>query len=560
MGTEGASNDGADRSGDGADRSETSVGETTRENVDRAMSDARDQAPANENAAPTAEDYAASQERLAAEGQQAKERFEQQAVEVDAPDPEAIAEDIIADNTRTQNARRGQDPVTTTDMQGVAADIVDVARTDPALGGDVYNAASEMVDAEQLEAAVNAELQKEHLADAALLGDATPEPVDMAEASAMATDLIEAHTHTHGTRAGTTRTTFDVNSLAYDIEQLAETNPSMAVAVRTEVAAQLNGAQASDLNRIVSGDATIAENIEIALENPIDGIIGAGKGIVNGFSAVAEIFARGSAMEAAGHQYQAAGYASLFGNDERAAEHIELAEGMHDAAMNEDFVPEFAIDNRAQQGGETIGFAIDVAMAGKGIITGGARMLAGSADELAELGARQLDEVAGAADNIADDMIRLGDDVPNRTQTRTAPNQADLDPDDIERFGYNHEQGRPDMAEGVGTARANEVIDGEFRLPGDDDLGVDFYVDDVPVSLKGPLINSATGDAIQIRDGMVDGLANSVLKDMRINTATDTIVVDTMNMSPLQRERLRNAIEEGVAAMENGGKNVIYLE
>ncbi|MEM9342768.1 MAG: hypothetical protein AAGA87_06960 [Pseudomonadota bacterium] len=509
---------------------------------------------------PSAAEQAASEERLAAEGAMARDAFAQTQTGAEPEaDPEAIAADIISANTTSRNQRGGRPPVVTVNVEGIATDIVHMSRTQPELAGAVYTAAAGQVDAEQLEAAVNTQLQNEHLADASLLGDATPEPVDADVARAEAERLIEAHTSTSSTRRGTTRSVLDVNSMSYAVEQLAETDPSLAVAVRGELTGMVNADQAADMNRILSGGATWQENVEIAFENPVDGAIGALKGIANGFSAVGELFVRGSVMQSSAEQHQAAGWAALFGNDEMAAAHTELAEEMHDLAMTEDFVPEFGLDNRAQEGGETIGFVIDVAMAGKGIITGGAKVLARNADELAEAGARLSDEALAVADDLGDDLLRLGDDVPVGTHRRTAPDPADLDQADVDRFGWNHEQARPDLAEGVGTARADAVLDGEIRLPDDGDLGIDFYVGDAPVSLKGPLLNSATGNPIPINDAMVDGLANSVLKDMRLNTATDTIVVDTLGMTPLQRERLISTIETGMEALDEV-KTVIYLE
>jgi len=480
----------------------------------------------------------------------------------DTRDPEAVAKDIVEANTSTRN-QRGGGSTTNINIQGTAADIVHIARTDDlAFSGSVYNAAQNIdgVDSSKLETAVDKELTQEHVADAKLLGSAEPVAITPEAAAASATVLLEAHTHTRsGGRGGNTSTVIDVNSLAYSIEKLSEERPSLAVASRLEVVSQLNADQASDLNRIISGNASIAENIEIALENPIDGGKGALKGIANGFSALGELFVKGSTMQAAAQQREAAGYSALFGNEELAEQQSQLGDELHEAALTEDFVPEFSIDNRAQQGGETIGFAVDIAMAGKGIITGGAKLLAKNADELAEIAVKQADELAAASDNVADDLLKLGDDLPTRIETVEAPPRADLNPDDIDRFSFNHETGRPNIAEGIGTARADAVLDGNIRMPETTDLGVDFYAGDVPISLKGPLINGTTGTDLQINSKMVEGLSKSVLKDVKLNSATDTIVVDTLNMSPIQRQQLKSNIEAGLEALDNS-KTLIYLE
>ena len=333
----------------------------------------------------------------------------------------------------------------------------------------------------------------------------------------------------------------------------------LGVASRIEIASQLSADQASDLNRILSGDALIAENIEIAIENPIDGGIGALKGIANGFSALGELFVKGSTMQAAAQQQEAAGYSALFCNDELAAKQSQLGDELQEAALTEDFVPEFSIDNRAQQGGETVGFAIDIAMAGKGIITGGAKLLAKNADELAEVGLKQADELAAASDNVGDGLIKLGDDLPKRIETVEAPPRTDLDANKIAEYSFNHETRKTNIAEGVGTARAEAVLDGNIRMPETNDLGVDFYAGGEPISLKGPLIAKSTGADFPINSTMVDGLVDSAIEDALTNTATNTIVVDTLNMSSIQRQQLKSGIETGLESFDNS-KTIIYME
>ena len=60
---------------------------------------------------------------------------------------------------------------------------------------------------------------------------------------------------------------------------------------------------------------------------------------------------------------------------------------------------------------------------------------------------------------------------------------------------------------------------------------------------------------------MIDGLVKAVLKDVRINTATNTIVIDTLNMSSAQRSSLRSAVEEGLRKLDNcSTKTLIILE
>jgi len=56
---------------------------------------------------------------------------------------------------------------------------------------------------------------------------------------------------------------------------------------------------------------------------------------------------KGSTTQAAAQQREAAGYSALFGNEELAEQQSQLGDELHEAALTEDFVPEFSIDNRA---------------------------------------------------------------------------------------------------------------------------------------------------------------------------------------------------------------------
>ena len=93
-----------------------------------------------------------------------------------------------------------------------------------------------------------------------------------------------------------------------------------------------------------------------------------------------------------------------------------------------------------------------------------------------------------------------------------------------------------------------------------DVLGADPLSQQITDLLKGPLKNGSTGLDILVTDEMVAGLASSVLKDIRINTATKNIVVGTLNLTAAQRNFLYSSIEEGLATMENVSKTILYLE
>ena len=399
----------------GSDRSSSasSVSDETREKARDAASGDRS-APAPQEA--TADDRASSQDRMQSEGNAARTRVEAEmpgdstgsaAASQEATPAADTARDMIDRNTTTRNQRGGQPQTKTVNTEKIANEVLDLSRQDPAQAVDVRQELAKQLSPEQnarFEQDMVKALTEDGKATAKLADGREVQPVDAAEVTAKAQELIDAHTKTQsGGRSGATRTVLDVNSMSYAVEELAKTDPSMAVAVKDQLSLDLPAQQAADMNRIISGGATLGENIEIAFENPIDGVKGAGKGIANGFSALGELFVKGSTYRAAGDQYRAAGYSALLGNDELAARQIQLGEELTEAARTTDFVPQFDISNRAQAGGETIGTAIDIALAGKGLVTGGAKAVAGLSDEAVALS----DNVAGAAARNLPDRLTL---------------------------------------------------------------------------------------------------------------------------------------------------------
>jgi hypothetical protein len=71
------------------------------------------------------------------------------------------------------------------------------------------------------------------------------------------------------------------------------------------------------------------------------------------------------------------------------------------------------------------------------------------------------------------------------------------------------------------------------------------------------LVKKNTGQPININDNTVDGLASSVVKDAKFNTASDAIAVDTSGMSSTQRTRLRDQINNGLGETQ---KEIVFLE
>lgn len=152
-----------------------------------------------------------------------------------------------------------------------------------------------------------------------------------------------------------------------------------------------------------------------------------------------------------------------------------------------------------------------------------------------------------------------GGNKPNLNKPRRASVQGEPDPQRVRELGVNHEQGGvKDLAEGEGGARY-EMATGR-RISRSTQEGADFIDPEVgPISLKGPLVNKRTGQPVKVTDPMIDGLAKSVAKDVRMNTFTKRVVVDTKGMTPDQRRRLQQKIEEELAKNPGGRSKEIFI-
>ena len=219
--------------------------------------------------------------------------------------------------------------------------------------------------------------------------------VDQQQAESHAAQMIADSTFTtNGARGRLGTQTLNTNELAYKLERLSETSPADAIGARMVMDQQLDSQQLGDLNRALGDGRSMGQQIELGLSHPVQGLIGAAKGIANGFSAAAELALEGMAYQSVGDQYQRAAFQSLY-DTEGSEQTLETAEQMYSAADAID-VPEFATNNGAQAGGELLGMALDVASAGKGLVGGGARVLLRSGDELTEVVVRQSDELVGS--------------------------------------------------------------------------------------------------------------------------------------------------------------------
>ncbi|WP_299192788.1 hypothetical protein [uncultured Litoreibacter sp.] len=140
-----------------------------------------------------------------------------------------------------------------------------------------------------------------------------------------------------------------------------------------------------------------------------------------------------------------------------------------------------------------------------------------------------------------------------------APGVDELDQRRVRQFTANNEQGgKPDMAEGIGSARY-EGLQGR-QMQNSTTEGFDIVDGDTNVQLKGPLVNKKTGELLSINDQMVEGLADAVIHDATSNVASSRLVVDTLGMTPAQRNSLVSRITDGLANTPHLGKEIIILE
>lgn len=71
----------------------------------------------------------------------------------------------------------------------------------------------------------------------------------------------------------------DIPELAYSVQALAGRDATLARAVRADLATRLSPEDAADLDRVLARDTHFGEGIGAALRHPVDGAIGAAKGL-----------------------------------------------------------------------------------------------------------------------------------------------------------------------------------------------------------------------------------------------------------------------------------------
>lgn len=123
-------------------------------------------------------------------------------------------------------------------------------------------------------------------------------------------------------------------------------------------------------------------------------------------------------------------------------------------------------------------------------------------------------------------------------------------------LAFDCEQQQLNLREGLCAARYEQVVG--RTVTRSKTVGADISDPSIgPVSLKGPLIEARSGSPVPITDQMIDGLADSVLADVKLKTFTKRVVVDTMRLTPKQKLRLITRIKAG---LPQTGKEVFILE
>jgi len=129
-------------------------------------------------------------------------------------------------------------------------------------------------------------------------------------------------------------------------------------------------------------------------------------------------------------------------------------------------------------------------------------------------------------------------------------------------LGYNAEQKTADLREGLGAARYEQAVGHTVKRGpiGSEGHGIDI-VDPAfgKISLKGPLGVTKTGQSIPITQKMVDGLADSVVKDVATNTATKRVVVDVTGLTDAQTGSLIARIEAGLKLLKQASIKQIMI-
>ncbi len=247
----------------------------------------------------------------------------------------------------------------------IAAEIQAIRRTDPERA-----AAIELVVVSELEGDDRAAFieqmgiqTRQEKIGYATLADGVDGDVEV-DQNDINTEVDRILEETVGTRTGymgsgpRTRT-FNANEAEYQINELAKTDPALALMVKQQLDHQLEPVDVAELNRLLGGGAGWSDNVDSAGNHPWEMAQGASKNFANGFIFI-------------GNQ--------LIDTDIR---------GQRDGP-----IPSFELNNSAERGGAVLGTAVEIAFAGKGLVKIGAKWFIRNGDDLTEVVIKNGDDLA----------------------------------------------------------------------------------------------------------------------------------------------------------------------
>jgi uncharacterized Zn-binding protein involved in type VI secretion len=154
-------------------------------------------------------------------------------------------------------------------------------------------------------------------------------------------------------------------------------------------------------------------DIRQAAKHPIEGVKGAAKGIVNMVPGTMELLLKAAAEQRATELDDSTMTLTMFGQTGAATALSEAASGTRKNADSTN-LPNLAMSNQAQEGGDTISTIVQLFAGGVGILKGGAKWLgglgkAGKAARTAEVASDvgKIDKAAGAAAGPAGDGVKI---------------------------------------------------------------------------------------------------------------------------------------------------------
>lgn len=167
----------------------------------------------------------------------------------------------------------------------------------------------------------------------------------------------------------------------------------------------------------------------------------------------------------------------------------------------------------------------------------------------------------------AGEQLLKNADIHAATSLHQAPPTSELDPARMKAYEWNAEQKVVDQAEAIGGARLEKVLGGTLEKAAED--GVDFVIKsgkDTKVSLKGPLVNKRTGATFPVKNKNITQLAEAVVHDVTVNTATQRMVVDMLGLSAEQKvflqAEIKRLLDQALAKGTPGlvDKPIMFLE